>query len=213
MTFEARFEDESPANRRGAPRRTLRLGVPGRLPAGGGEVAVTVHNISATGLLIETAALMTEGDSFAVDLPEAGERTAEVVWASAPMFGCRLDEPLDGAAISAARLRGDAIELPVAEQAESFGGRLHRLRMERGLSLGDIASRLGVSKPTVWAWEHGKSRPVERRLTALAAALGVTTAGLEPAPAGPSEELEQNRRRIAEAYGVEPVRVRIMIEL
>ena len=65
----------------------------------------------------------------------------------------------------------------------------------------------------VWAWEHGKSRPVERRLTALAAALGVTPAGLEPAPSGPSEELEQNRRRIAAAYGVEPVRVRIMIEL
>ena len=82
-----------------------------------------------------------------------------------------------------------------------------------GLSLADIANRLGVSKPTVWAWEHGKSRPVEKRLSALAEALGVTPGGLEPAPSGPSEELERSRRRIAQAYGVEPARVRIMIEL
>ena len=82
-----------------------------------------------------------------------------------------------------------------------------------GLSLGEIAARLGVSKPTVWAWEHGKSRPVERRLAALADALGVTPSGLEPAPSGPNAELEQSRRKIAAAYGIEPSRVRIMIEL
>ncbi|GGD98813.1 hypothetical protein GCM10011515_18340 [Tsuneonella deserti] len=212
MTFEARFEEDS-ANRRGAARRTLRLGVAGRFSRGG-EIPVTVHNISATGLLIETRAPLVQGEVFAVELPEAGERSAEVIWTSAPMFGCQLTEPLDSAALSAAQLRGDALE-PGEDRrdAENFGSRLHRLRTERGLSLGDIASRLGVSKPTVWAWEHGKSRPVERRLTALAAALGVTPAGLEPAPSGPSEELEQNRRRIAAAYGVEPVRVRIMIEL
>ena len=81
------------------------------------------------------------------------------------------------------------------------------------MSLGDIAARLGVSKPTVWAWEHGKSRPVERRLSALAEALGVTPAGLEPAVTGPPEEIERSRLRIAQAYGVEPMRVRIMIEL
>ena len=81
------------------------------------------------------------------------------------------------------------------------------------MSVADIAYRLGVSKAPVGAWEHGKSRPVEKRLSALAEALGVTPGGLEPAPSGPSEELERSRRRIAQAYGVEPARVRIMIEL
>jgi transcriptional regulator with XRE-family HTH domain len=211
VTFEARFEDQASADERGDVRRTLRLAVEGRFP-GGGEAAVTVHNISATGLLIETATPLNEGDSFAVDLPEAGERSAQVVWASAPMYGCRLTDPLGAAALSAARLRGDALA-PGQERIEEFGSRLHRLRVERGLSLGDIAARLGVSKPTVWAWEHGKARPVERRLSALAEALGVTPGGLEPAPSGPSAELENSRRRIAQAYGVEPMRVRIMIEL
>ena len=106
-----------------------------------------------------------------------------------------------------------ALPDPSTQPGDDFGARLHRLRRERGLSLGEIAARLGVSKPTVWAWEHGKSRPVERRLAALADALGVTPGGLEPAPSGPHAELEQSRRRIAAAYGIEPSRVRIMIEL
>jgi len=212
VAFEAQFEDQADAEERGAHRRTLRLAVEGRF-ADGSANAVTVHNISAGGLLIESAAELAEGDRFAVDLPEAGARDAEVVWVSAPMYGCKLSAPLGSAALSAAQLRGEAIIPTAGERNEDFGARLHRLRVERGLSLADIATRLGVSKPTVWAWEHGKSRPVERRLTALASALGVTTAGLEPAVTGPAEELESSRRRIAQAYGVEPVCVRIMIEL
>ena len=212
MSFAARFEDEADAERRDAPRRTLRLGVPGHFGDGGGS-AVTVHNISATGLLIETASLLDEGELFAVDLPEAGEQSAEVVWASAPMYGCRFAGRLSTAALSAAELQSDVVESGPTQPIEDFGARLHRLRIERGMSLADIANRLGVSKPTVWAWEHGKSRPVEKRLSALAEALGVTPGGHEPAPSGPSEELERSRRRIAQAYGVEPARVRIMIEL
>jgi transcriptional regulator with XRE-family HTH domain len=211
VTIAAHFDRQDAADERGSPRRTLRLSVEGRSEAG--EGAVTVHNISTSGLLIETALPLAEGDSFAVDLPEAAGTTAQVVWASAPMYGCRLATALGVAALSAARLRGDAIPGANSEPGEDFGARLHRLRVERGMSLADIAARLQVSKPTVWAWEHGKARPVERRLAALAEALGVTPGGLEPAPSGPSEELERSRRRIAEAYGVEPIRVRIMIEL
>ena len=214
MPIEARFDIDPSTDPRGAGRRTLHLGVSGRF-ASGSESAVTVHNISATGLLIETATELAEGEAIVVDLPEAGERKARVVWADAPMHGCRFDQPLGTGALSAAQLRGAVREgdlgtLPTAEQ---FGARLHRLRTERGLSLADIADRLGVSKPTVWAWEHGKARPVERRLSALAEALGVTTGGLEPVASGPVEAVEAGRRQIAEAYGVEPARVRIMIEL
>jgi transcriptional regulator with XRE-family HTH domain len=213
VIIEARFENEAEGERRDDPRRTLRLGVAGHF-GDGGDSGVTVHNISATGLLIETASLLDEGEVFAVDLPQAGEQSAEVVWADAPMYGCRFAGQLSTAALSAAQLQSEVVEGPgPAQPVEDFGARLHRLRIERGMSLADIAARLGVSKPTVWAWEHGKSRPVEKRLSALAEALGVTPGGLEPAPSGPSEEIERSRRRIAQAYGVEPVRVRIMIEL
>ncbi len=136
------------------------------------------------------------------------------MWADAPHYGCRFDEPIGSAALAAAQLRSDKPE-PILDPSagEPFGDRLRRLRKERGLSLGEIAAQLGVSKPTVWAWEHGKSRPVDRRLTGLADVLGVTVGGLEPGPADSPEVIDNSRRRIAEAYGVEPRRVRIMIEL
>lgn len=214
MSIDARFESTDRDDERGSHRRTLRLGVSGRFAEG--QSTATIHNISATGMLVETEARLTEGEAIAVDLPEAGERIARVIWVDAPMHGCRFDEPVSVAVLSATQLRGavrsgsEGNSLPVAE---AFGARLHRLRIERGLSLADVADKLGVSKPTVWAWEHGKARPVERRLTALAEALGVTPGGLEPATSGPVEAVELGRRQIAEAYGVEPTRVRIMIEL
>ncbi len=212
MTFEARFENEAAADSRVAQRRTLRLGASGQFARA--AVAVTVHNISATGMMIQTETPLAEGERFALDLPEAGERSAQVVWADAPMYGCRFNRPLEAAALSAAQLRADVAESPEpVSPGEDFGARLHRLRVERGLSLADIGTRLGVSKPTVWAWEHGKSRPVEKRLAGLAQALGVTPGGLEPAPSGPPEVLERSRRQIAEAWGVEARQVRIMIEL
>lgn len=215
MSIEARFDtDEEQGDDRGAPRRTLRLGVSGRF-AGGQSGTATVHNISATGMLVECDDPLAEGEAISVDIPEAGERGATVIWVDGPMHGCRFNDPLPPAALSAAQLRG-AVRTPEGDAlplSEGFGARLHRLRTERGLSLAEVADRLGVSKPTVWAWEHGKARPVERRLSALADALGVTPGGLEPAKSGPVEAVELGRRQIAAAYGVEPSRVRIMIEL
>lgn len=207
MAIDATFEQHDD---RDAERRTLRLGVSARL-GGDGALSATVRNLSQSGLLIETAVELAEGETIVVALPEAGETVARVVWSDAPLFGCRFDTAIPAAAVSAALLRSDPVEPEL--HGEEFGERIHRLRTERGLSLADIADRLGVSKPTVWAWEHGKSRPVERRLPDLAAALGVTPGGLEPAASGPPEVLERSRRRIADAYGVDPASVRIMIEL
>ena len=46
--------------------------------------------------------------------------------------------------------------------------RLNHLRRERGMTLAQVASALGVSKPTVWAWEKGKARPLPERIAAIA---------------------------------------------
>ena len=93
--------------------------------------------------------------------------------------------------------------------------RLARLRRTAGLTLAEIATRLGVSKPTVWAWEQGKSRPAESRIDALAEALGVTRADLLPGPGvGALQELlARSRNQIARTVGVGADKVRIMIEL
>jgi transcriptional regulator with XRE-family HTH domain len=206
---------------RSAPRRALRLEASG-FAAGLGEANVTIHNISAAGLLLETGLDLSEGEQLALDLPEAGAVTAVIVWRSERLYGCAFEQALGPAALAAAQLRGLAPEptatrpAQVISGSEALGTRLNRLRREAGLTLADVAATLGVSKPTVWAWEKGKARPLPERLDAIAAALGVAPDALAQAPGAGSDIsalIEQCRSRIAEASGTMPSAVRIMIEL
>lgn len=207
---------------RRAPRRTLLLETSG-LALGGQRANVTIHNISAVGLLLETALDLSVGEPLAVDLPEAGMVAARIVWRSERLYGCAFDQEISPAALAAAELQSappapSLSPIPVSRVSspEPLGKRLNRLRREAGLTLADVASALSVSKPTVWAWEKGKARPLPERIDAIAAALGVTrdvlADGPEPISAG-SPIIEDYRKRIAEACGTTPAAVRIMIEL
>ena len=92
---------------------------------------------------------------------------------------------------------------------------MQRLRINRGLTLAYIARQLGVSKPTVWAWEHGKARPVESRIAALAELLGVGPDELaqDTTAAGMTNLVARSREQIAAVYGTQPAKVKIWIEL
>ncbi len=211
------------SDQRAAPRRTLYLETSGVMP-GGLEANVTVHNLSAAGLLIETIIPLSTGEGFTIDLPEAGPVAARVVWDSGDLYGCAFEQAIGAATMAAASLQGAGSGLsgsglgaatgrPASDQ---LGVRLNRLRRERGLTLADVATVLGVSKPTVWAWEKGKARPLPERIVAIAEALGVTPGDLrESASEGGAVDLviEQCRQRIAAACGADPSAVRIMVEL
>jgi transcriptional regulator with XRE-family HTH domain len=206
---------------RSTPRRALRLEASGFAP-GWGEANVTIHNISAAGLLLETGLDLNEGEQLALDLPEAGAVTAVIVWRSERLYGCAFEQTLGLAALAAAQLRGLAPEPAAIRPAhalsasETLGARINRLRREASLTLADVAAALGVSKPTVWAWEKGKARPLPERLGAIAAALGVMPEALAEtqAPGVAIGALIDNcRQQIAQAYGTAPETVRIYIEL
>jgi transcriptional regulator with XRE-family HTH domain len=225
-------------SQRAALRRALRLEASGLAPDGA-EANVTIHNISAAGLLIETALDLATGEQLALDLPEAGIVVAVIVWRSERLYGCAFERALGPAALAAAQLQSAALAAaqlqgfaPGAPPTASFpqrapaaaqdplGTRLNRLRREAGLTLADVAAVLGVSKPTVWAWEKGKARPLPERIGAIAAALGVTPDVLAEAPgaassgdAAVSVVIEDCRSRIAQACGIAPAAVRIMIEM
>jgi transcriptional regulator with XRE-family HTH domain len=227
MAIKAHLDHHAPGeSQRAAPRRALWLETSGMLP-GGQEANVTIHNLSAAGLLLETGLDLTTGETLTLDLPETGAVEAVVMWRSDRLYGCAFGTALGAAALAAAQLQG----LPVGEAApaapapppapakgagETLGARLARLRREAGLTLADVAARLGVSKPTVWAWEKGKARPLPERIEAIAAALGVESAELAHT-SGPSADLgamiADCRARIADACGTSPDAVRIMIEL
>lgn len=226
MPISAHFDEtRSGDGQPRANRRRLLLEARGALETGQ-PAHVLVHNVSETGLLLETRHDLEIGDSIDLALPEAGTSRARVVWASGTLYGCAFDVPLAPAMLSAAQLRGAAeseVEIgptprpapPAAIGGETLGERLHRLRKLRGLTQGELAARLGVSKPTVWAWEQGRARPIDERLEAIAEALGVTTAELRPSRtvAGLPELIARCREQIAAAVETSPDRVRIMIDL
>lgn len=224
MALKAHLDtrSQSTEDNRGRERRSLLLATSGALPSGK-DANVTVHNVSQTGMLLETSLPLEDGARLAVELPEVGAVGAVVVWGSGMLFGCRFEEEISPGTLSAVQLRASApLPSSVGQPAvgrklssEVFGKRIEQLRKGRGMTLAEVAQALGVSKPTVWAWEKGKARPVAERLPALAQVLGIEEAELVTfsEPPGIAELLETSRERIAESYGTTPDRVRIMIEL
>ena len=206
---------------RGKPRKarhTLRLQLQGAKPTGD-DVAVQVHNISATGLLIESDVALELGDRIEIGLPHAGATWAKVIWTSARIHGCQFDTPISPATLSAAQLRsvvvpdsGSALPAP---QAESFGARLQRLRTTKGLTQSQIARQLGVSEPSISAWEQDKARPKAGRMEALAVLLGVELPellGLDEAESL-GDVVARAKNDIAKAADVSPDNVKIVIEI
>lgn len=223
MVIAAHFNElPKAAGRPRALRRKLHFEARGALGSGS-STNVLVHNLSPTGLLLESEVKLSVGEKIEIDLPHAGATSAKVIWASGKLFGCQFDSSISAAALSAAQLRGGARQAGVADGParrqsvpdESFGMRLHRLRMERGLTLSQLAGQLGVSKPTVWAWEQGKARPIDNRIEALAMALGVTGSELVPGRDSPALQdlLAKTREQVAAAFGMHPDKIKIVIEL
>ena len=59
-----------------------------------------------------------------------------------------------------------------------FAQKLRKLREAAGLSQGDVAEKLDVSRPAVSSWESGKIRPRLNKLNQLADLFGTTVADL-----------------------------------
>lgn len=221
MAITAFLEDSArDAGKGRSARRKLRLPIQGS-KATGAELGALVHNISATGLLIESDARLEVGETIEINLPHAGGTWAKVIWTSGRLSGCQFGMPVSQATLSAAQLRsavvadGGSAEAGPPAVTESLGARLLRLRTERGLTQAAIATQLGVSEPSISAWEQDRARPKAGRLDALAALLDVSTSEIlgHDRPATLPELVARARRDIAAAAGTTPDRVRITIEM
>ena len=112
MSLLAHLEPrDSTGNRRSAARRTLRLQALGAT-ASQADADVLIHDLSLSGLLIETSAGLAAGERIDVDLPEAGPTEAKVVWTSGRFFGCKFKRPIPPAALSSAILRSPPSAAP-----------------------------------------------------------------------------------------------------
>jgi hypothetical protein len=95
--------------RRATPRMKMLLDTTTCPPPGH---AVRILDISCSGMMVNSDADFAPGDRFAVELPEAGEVTAEVVWRRMTLLGCRFRPALPQAAVNAALLRSTRLAPP-----------------------------------------------------------------------------------------------------
>ena len=224
MAISGYFLPSAPgADRRNGGRRKLSLLAKGSRHDGSG-IDVQIHNISGTGLLFESDIKLVAGDRIEIELPHAGDITALVIWASGRHFGCQFEGPVSRATLSAVELKSatdappggqdEQQEIPAPEADEGFGDRLERLRGEAGLERADIARQMDVSAASVLGWEKGRALPKRSRMAALATILGVPTAELtgEAEPDKVRALIDDSRKRIAQALGVHPDKVRITVE-
>ena len=178
------------SERRSEARRHLLFATSARAQDGASQ-PVLVRDISARGLLLETEEGATLDQTVTVTLPEAGDVEAHVIWQGDKLAGCRLDHHLSQATIDAVRDKGEAVHAEHTEVGEDFASpmprtaartlaaRLKQLRLERELTRAELAERSGISTPSIWAWETGRTVPRLGSLETLARGLGVPVSELQ----------------------------------
>ncbi|MBU0876734.1 MAG: helix-turn-helix domain-containing protein [Alphaproteobacteria bacterium] len=93
--------------------------------------------------------------------------------------------------------------------------KLQALRVERGLKQSDIAEQLCVSTAAVSQWESGRMVPREERWRELADCLGVGITDLtsNQSTSDLRQLISASRAEIAQAAGIEPANVRILLDM
>lgn len=151
MAMRAHFEGPSPIGeeRRASLRRSLRLDAQSDDVAHG-AAQVTIHDLSLTGVLIETSTPLGSGETFEVDLPQAGKVEASVVWSSGEFYGCEFKEPISTAALSAALLRSPprdsapvsrAVADDLAAELRSINEQVERIAREVERVVGQLGGK------------------------------------------------------------------------
>lgn len=127
MSLAAQLGTRADPSRRGGARRSLSLAA----EAPGFGAGVIIHNLSVTGMLIETSEELATGEALLVEIPERGATPATIVWNSGRYFGCQFDGAIPAASVSAALLRSpfddrlaEDVRIEAEHKAHSRGTRL-----------------------------------------------------------------------------------------
>lgn len=92
------FRDQS-GDDRGYDRFRIRLGAV-RVEVGADVSDLTVHDVSASGILLETDQRLASGAQIVVAFPDSFRREARIVWASNDFYGAEFTEGLNPAELA-----------------------------------------------------------------------------------------------------------------
>ena len=193
----------------------VRLGL--HMAATASDAEVLVHNISATGLVLEGDIRLSLNDDFEVAFPHGETVAATVSWASQRLRGCLFRTPVSDEALGVAMLCNAVATDRANDQSgrESFGLRLHQFRLAKGLTQSQLARQLKVSEPSISHWETDKSRPKAGRMQMLAVILGVPMPELLGYDDAETlrKLVDKAKEEIARAAGADVHNVRITIDM
>ena len=97
------IEDQAQRELRGGSRRRVRVNV--NLAVETGSARVLVHDLSTTGLRIQTEADLSIGDTVSIEFPDIPPIEAYIVHGTRGIYGCEFVTPISQAAVSAAVLK------------------------------------------------------------------------------------------------------------
>lgn len=185
-----------------------------------------VLDLSATGCLLETDCSFSIGEMVEIEIYENEDLLfrCKVIWSGDELLGCEFEEPIPGHVLDEARLWsvpsaiGEAIDGAAEDQlAIAIGS----ARKSVGLTAAELARRTGVSRPTLWAWETGRSRPSAENLENLKRALNLQARkdhladrdddGERPVSGSMKEIVDRHRRSLAQEIGASPKQVKVRI--
>ncbi|MGX7897066.1 helix-turn-helix transcriptional regulator [Tsuneonella sp. HG222] len=203
-----------------APRTPVRLRVRGT-DERGTPVELEVLNLSATGMLFRHAGDHDRWTTVDVLLPSGRSAKGEISWADGDLVGLKFIAPISAADIAAVSLKGEFLDAPAdvsnpTVPAPDFLANLAETRISAGLTLEDLAGKLGVSRQAVWYWEKGRSTPRPAALQALRRLLGDSAGG----PRGNAEGLswsfsahvDQFKADLADRLGLTADAIRVVVE-
>ncbi|MBB5732584.1 hypothetical protein FHS61_001593 [Altererythrobacter atlanticus] len=97
-------------DRRRKSRKRLRLQALHTADPQANQEEVLIHDLSETGLLLESSLQLKVGETVQVDLPTLKQVSARIVWQSGKLYGCQFNQPIPRSARSAAILRSPPLE-------------------------------------------------------------------------------------------------------
>lgn len=221
--------EDHPEQRRGVDLRRSprhRLVLPVDLAFENETSNALVLDLSENGCLIEAERRIELGETLQIEFYENPELRykAKIIWGGDALYGCQFFQPIPETIVEEARLWtvprliGEAIDGASADQLPIA---IRAARSSAGLSAAELARRAGVSRPTLWSWETGKSRPTKENLANLKQALQMemgdgAARAEDDEPVGkvqPSlnQVVERHRQSMADELGVAPGSIKISI--
>lgn len=190
------------------------------LTAGGQRIPASLHHLCSSGVLIECSHKFLAGDEVDIAFSGTVIEAGEIRWIGSELYGFQFHQPAAYPLIEralASTYREAAAAGGLAQIGETFGAKLQRLRLQRGMSQTDVAKNLDVTAVAISHWESDQARPRQHRLPDLARVLRVREDQLATSeialPQTVPEVLATSRCQIAAIMGVEPDCVNISIDL